>query len=461
MSAAGSGVRPDGSGPADTPAPDDDPVPGPPTPPGAAGGRAGGLTASRWKPSDWDGLLARPPGLPEPAANGAPAAGPAGPEGVHGGLSGTGWPAGNGFTSVLVAGAQPVAWWTDTVTDQAGWRTIDPAIPKEASPGAAVPAVESLAAPPESAATLAGPPVPHTREPTAPVPAVPVLPADRASQQPPTSPLPRPGRAWMDVPSWSLQRLLTVAATVLLLTVLSAYFVSALQPTVYAAEADVLFSVTGSSQEGERQLATQEVLLSSRGVLSPVAERFDVPLPELTRSQDVEQLAGSQVLRTRIRNNEPELAVRLAQGVAESYVASVSTGVTDLGAEQERRLRDEITDLSVRAAAGRARLDEIAAARAGAAASPGGLAVTAEERNLQVEDTALTQRVSALQSELTQILVQRETATPAEILTPAYLLDQPVGPRPVRAAAAGAMLGLVLSSGLLALGLRRRLAGLP
>jgi uncharacterized protein involved in exopolysaccharide biosynthesis len=265
----------------------------------------------------------------------------------------------------------------------------------------------------------------------------------------------------MDVPSWSLQRLLTVAATVLLLTVLSAYLVSALQPTVYAAEADVLFSVTGSSQEGERQLATQEVLLSSRGVLSPVAERFDVPLPELTRSQDVEQLAGSQVLRTRIRNNEPELAVRLAQGVAESYVASVSTGVTDLGAEQERRIRDEITDLSVRAAAGRARLDEIAAARAGAAAGPGGLAVTAEERNLQVEDTALTQRVSALQSELTQILVQRETATPAEILTPAYLLDQPVGPRPVRAAAAGAMLGLVLSSGLLALGLRRRLTGSP
>jgi uncharacterized protein involved in exopolysaccharide biosynthesis len=260
------------------------------------------------------------------------------------------------------------------------------------------------------------------------------------------------------VEAWSLRRLVGVSAALLLTTVLTAYLASAFQPTVYAAEADVLFEVTGSAQEGERQLATQEVLLSSRGVLSPVAEQFDVPLRDLTRSQDVEQLAGSQVLRTRVRNEDPDLAVRLTQAIAETYVESVSTGVVDTGAEQERRVRDEITDLSITAAAGRARLDEIAAARA---AARGALAVTPEERQLQVEDTALAQRIGALQSQLTQILVARENASPGEILTPAYLLDGPVGPKPLRAAAAGAMVGLVLAISLLALGLGRRLPLLP
>ncbi|MBW3638388.1 MAG: hypothetical protein KY451_00825 [Actinobacteria bacterium] len=246
-----------------------------------------------------------------------------------------------------------------------------------------------------------------------------------------------------------------MSTALMLLTMLCAYLASASQPTVYGAQADVLFEVTGTAQEFERQLATQEVLLGSRGVLAPVAERLDVSLRELTGSQEVEQIAGSQVLRAQVRNKDPELAVRLAQAIADSYVSSVTSGVSATGADEERRILGEITELSVTAAAGRSRLEQIAAARA--AAPPGGaLVATQEERELQLQDVGLSQRISALQSRLSDILVERENATRARVLTPAYLLDEPVGPKPLRSAAAGAMVGLLLVVGMLAFGLRGR-----
>lgn len=262
-----------------------------------------------------------------------------------------------------------------------------------------------------------------------------------------------PSRRPRSLRTWSVRRVIAVSAGLVLLCVLVAYLVSGAQPTVYGAQADVLYKVPGSSQEAERQLATQQVLLSSRGVLAPVAERFDVPLAALTASQQVEILAGSEILRLQVRNEDAGLAVRLAQAIADSYIASVSTSLGDIGSEQERQLRDQITDLSVAAAAGRTRLDEIAALRAA-----GGVTAetSREERRLQIEDTTLTQRISTLQAQLTELLIQGENARPAEILTPAYLLDEPVGPKPVRAAAAGAMVGLLLAGGLLAVVLRGR-----
>lgn len=252
---------------------------------------------------------------------------------------------------------------------------------------------------------------------------------------------------------WSLARLVLTAIGLLLLCTAAAYVASAGRPTVYGAQADLLFKVPGSSQEAERQLATQEVLLSSRGVLAPVAERFNVPLPTLTAAQSVELLPGTQVLRMQVHDQDPDLAVRLTQAIADGYIASVSSGTSGAGSEEEREVRDQIAELSVTAAAGRARLDEIAAERAAGRATA---ETTREERRLQVEDTTLTQRINTLQTQLTEILVQGENARPADILTPAYLLDEPVGPRPQRAGAAGAMVGLVLGAGLLLVALRRR-----
>jgi len=251
---------------------------------------------------------------------------------------------------------------------------------------------------------------------------------------------------------WSFRRLVAVSTAVLLTAMVVAYLASAIQPTVYGAEADVLLEVSDSAQESERQLATQEVLLGSRGVLAPVADRLDVPLRELTQSQDVRQIEGSQILRLQVRNEDPDLAVRLTQAIVDGYVQSVSKGAVADNTDEERRIRGEISELSVTAAAGRARLDEIAAARAAGAVAQ---SATPEERQLQLGDTTLAQRLGSLQSQLAQMAIERDNANPAEILTPAYLLDDPVGPRPLRAAAAGALLGIFVVAGLVALVARR------
>lgn len=258
--------------------------------------------------------------------------------------------------------------------------------------------------------------------------------------------------------TWSPRRLTAACLALVAVSTLCAYLASAARAPVYAARADVLFELSGSSQEAERQLATQRVLLSSRGVLEPVARKFDVPLSELTRSQEVEQISGSEILRLQVRHPDRVLAVRLTQAVADGYVAAVSAPEAAGGEEQERQVRDKITQLSVTAAAVRARLEDIAAARAAGNAGP---RATEEERQLQVQESTLSPQISALQAQLTELLVARENDRPARILTEAYLLDEPVAPQPVRAAAAGAMAGILLASLLLALALRGRGIFLP
>lgn len=438
-------VESDAAGESAAPAPVDD-----------EDGPDNGFANSRWQSSDWDGLLSRPPGL---LVSPALPVQPPDTSDVDAEASwastcaGIGWPASEPSAATDDLGSP-------ATSDQ------DPLTEQEPEPGTSSDTALSLLPTGPSAYDESDLPSPSPSPSPPPGVALPAGTESTTGAAQPSPPVagaispaaasPVTWKAPFAVRTWPLRRLATVCTAVLLLTVLTAYLASATQPTVYGAQADVLFEVTGSAQEFERQLATQEVLLGSRGVLAPVADRFDVPLRELTGSQGVEQIAGSQVLRTEVRNQDPDLAVRLAQAIADSYVASVTSVVTDISADEERRILNEITDLAVTAGTGRARLDVIASERAAAVTEGGTLTAAQEERELQLQDTALSQRIGALQSRLTEIFTEREKATQARVLTPAYLLDDPVGPRPLRAAAAGAMVGLVLASGLLLLVLRHR-----
>jgi capsular polysaccharide biosynthesis protein len=259
-----------------------------------------------------------------------------------------------------------------------------------------------------------------------------------------------------DVTQWSLRRLAAVSVALIMLCVLAASVVSAAQSTVYGARVEVLYEVTGTSQSGERQLATQRVLLGGRSLLGPVAAEHGVPLTELARATDVERIGGSEVMRITVEDEDPDLALLLAQSIADSYVATVTGGLTDTGLEEEQRLRDQIRDETLAAEAGRARLDQIAAARATPAPEAAPVPMSAEERELLSEDATRARRISELQAQLTQVMSDRWQTARVRVLTPAYLLESPVGPKPVRAAAAGAMAGLLLAAALMFLGLRGR-----
>jgi uncharacterized protein involved in exopolysaccharide biosynthesis len=58
---------------------------------------------------------------------------------------------------------------------------------------------------------------------------------------------------------------------------------------------------------------------------------------------------------------------------------------------------------------------------------------------------SLLGRIGSLQDRLTELQVLQITDAGARILTPAYLVDEPLEPQPQRAAAAGGLAGLFLA----------------
>jgi uncharacterized protein involved in exopolysaccharide biosynthesis len=88
-----------------------------------------------------------------------------------------------------------------------------------------------------------------------------------------------------------------------------------------------------------------------------------------------------------------------------------------------------------------------------------------EARQLENEAAALRQQIATLQVGVTDAEVrglQRGVVT-VQVLTPPFVLDEPVGPQPGRAAAAGVLVGAVLSVALVSVlhALRRRRARSP
>ena len=295
---------------------------------------------------------------------------------------------------------------------------------------------------------------------TGPVGAPPAVLAPSPPQPAPATDAPGSLGAWARAASrtgGSLRGTVAAVAGVLVLSLTSAFVVSALQPTTYGAQAEVYYEVTGSSQEADLQLATQQVLLGSRGVLEPVADTYGITLAELSESQQVERVGDSQVLRLLVTGTDAGLTVQLAQDIVDSYVQTVSAdagGAQDAGREQA--LQQRIAELATVAAADRARLDELSEQRAQAVAAGRELDVSGEEQHLQARQQRLREQIATAQADLTRIGVARQIGGDARVLTPAYALDKPLGPNPVRAAAAGLIAGLLLSAAVIAYRTRSR-----
>lgn len=238
--------------------------------------------SSHWHVADWEGLLCQPPGLlvsaPHPVQ--PPRTEPDRLEASWAAAAtGSGWPAQvppsgvpaeqSGATSTALAEADEAP---SLATSQ------DPPAPPQDPPHHKEPApLEKLRqaadlpwAPAPSVASLYLPPAPPPAAAAA-IGAQPAAVAPAAErEQPqyrPAVEATAPPQSRSGVSTWSLRRLATVSTALMLLTILCAYLASASQPTLYGAQADVLFEVTGTAQEFERQLATQEVLLGSRGCL--------------------------------------------------------------------------------------------------------------------------------------------------------------------------------------------------
>ena len=245
-----------------------------------------------------------------------------------------------------------------------------------------------------------------------------------------------------------------VLGSALLLVAVStavAYVVAGSGNRSYGAQAEVLFetSTPATASNGlPRDLATQKVVVRSRAVLTPVARATGVSVDELSRSLSVSVVGQSDVLRLTASRPSRAAALQMARAIASSYVGVVGR-TFGAGLQAGRaRLEHELEQLSstlsdVDTQAGRledARQEQLARGRFAPAST--------KQLRLQAESQILLQRIATLQDRVAALELQRVTQPAAQILTPAYELEKPLGPRPLRAAAAGVLIGLVLAVGL-------------
>lgn len=211
------------------------------------------------------------------------------------------------------------------------------------------------------------------------------------------------------------------------------------QREIYGGRAEILYEgqEIRTAVEGERQIATQLALLESASTLAPVARRFGITIEDLGEDLSVSSEAESNVLRATVANADPALAQQLTQAVAESYIDQVRAADAPEIEQAKGFLKSSIEQLSKELA----ELEE-GYERAGSRAGAGR---NAFDEQLLAAMQSLQGRIGSLQDRLTELQVLQITDAGARILTPAYLLDEPLEPRPQRAAAAGGLAGLFLA----------------
>ena len=259
------------------------------------------------------------------------------------------------------------------------------------------------------------------------------------------------------LPAATLVRYAVYGVVLVLVGALGGWLVAGLGTTVHGARAEILYQLDGEQPTGflrqDRQLSTQLVALRSRGVLQPVAEDNGLRFEELADRLQASVVESSEVLRIEVHDRSGRRAQALAAGVAERYLERFRPEGT---AEARGYLEQQLDDIDARQERVRARLEELEQQRLGAARSGNEPPSSAEEIRLQAEAQSLLDERDQLRERLDEVTVDDLRSPTVELITNAYVLDDPVAPRPERAAAAGAAAGLLAAVAAVALLIRRR-----
>lgn len=241
-----------------------------------------------------------------------------------------------------------------------------------------------------------------------------------------------------------------VALLLVLLPAGGAALFSARQAPTYAAVAEVLYHgvFTESSEVIERELATQRVLLVDRGAIDDAARTVRLPAQQVAENVTVELVEGSNVLRLQAEAVDPEVARTITESLLTAYTSAVQGRESSRMTEQQDAVAARMQSLTERMAAIDQRGAAIAAEiGARPAAQPPPAPLAAEQRALESEAQVLRQQIANLEEESLRWSIDNPDAGLAtvEVLAAPTVLDEPVGPQPLRAAAGGALIGLVLA----------------
>ena len=248
-------------------------------------------------------------------------------------------------------------------------------------------------------------------------------PRRHAAELPPEPPAPasadlRTGGQW--------RHILPLCALVVLLAVVVAVLVERRHETIRGARAQIVLVFPGDTSDDsrERLVKTQAQVLSSRSVLDPAARANGLTTPELDAKLSIDTRLRSDVLTITTSDPDAATAERLTGAIADRYL-ELSRRLVPESDEGEALVRRRISDL-------RGQLD----------------GADDEER------AVLRDRIGDLEEWILELQVDALDRPRARLLTPAFVLEEPLRPQPERAAAGGLGIGLVLAAAL-ALLLRR------
>ena len=238
--------------------------------------------------------------------------------------------------------------------------------------------------------------------------------------------------------------IVVMVALIVSATAAAAYFFSSRGEPIYGAQTKILYQSSASGGDLESELASQGFVFTSRNLLAPIASRNGIPVEALEEKIKVIVEGQSQVLTLTVADPDRETARRLGEAVSRGYVRSVgASGVANIQRGKDFLQRD-ITRVNGELTSVQRRL------RAEQAANSGGTP-SATQRRLEVQENGLTQSLLRLQDRLSELELREVTQGRARIITPAYGLPDQLEPRPKRAAAAGVLIGLLISAGAVAL----------
>jgi hypothetical protein len=126
--------------------------------------------------------------------------------------------------------------------------------------------------------------------------------------------------------SWLTPRLAMLALTIILLGTAAGLAGALVLPKTYGARAEILYAVGDAQQGGDplkqdRQLSTQLVLLKSRAVLGPIAQKQARQFEDLDKDVNVSILENSNVMQVEAHASTEPAALQTLQAVVTGYLA--------------------------------------------------------------------------------------------------------------------------------------------
>lgn len=227
-----------------------------------------------------------------------------------------------------------------------------------------------------------------------------------------------------------------------------------IMPDTHAARAEIMYPITEEQPTGflreDRNLTTQLVLLESRAVLGPAAAAEGEDLADLEQNVEVSPLDSSEIIRIEVHDNSPERALSLVESIVAIYLDRTQDNPESNALEF---LQSELADVQTRISDTE---EEVADLRAQQEQS--GVA-DPQLDNLSDELSSLVAREQDLQSQVDEIQTIELSGPLPEPTTQPYVLPSPVSPGADLLAAAGALTGVVIAAGVVALAIRRQSRG--